>query len=269
MATCLPKVITLIFFAYGVAHAYELDTHEQVITHEAIKRSVLSTNPSVTRDLGLDASIDENKQAFPDSKGQRRTIQRLIEVGARLEDSLVPTVRVLRHFYNPLTGTGLLAPSLGAQTPSPDWVLAPQESDGAQEYSYWNARQYLFKALTEPVPAWRARWFGLTFETLGRAVHHIQDMAQPQHARNDAHCDSRWLCGPLDIYAPSFYEEWTNMRDTRSRIAQRYADPAGKVCSRDLPGWRSLRGSAKTGIGRRTQRGCTRPAVAGGGNQGG
>jgi hypothetical protein len=64
------------------------------------------------------------------------------------------------------------------------------------------------------------------FETIGRLIHHVQDMAQPQHVRNDPHlhvegldslCPS-WIPlavagGLCSIYrsfsAPSLYEQWT------------------------------------------------------------
>ncbi len=56
-----------------------------------------------------------------------------------------------------------------------------------QRFSYGNAKDYLFNALTDPELSERRRYLGLFFQTIGHVVHHIQDMAQPQHVRNDAH----------------------------------------------------------------------------------
>lgn len=190
------------------ACAYEIQTHEQVLTREGANRSVLLTDPRVLRDLG----ITDSAQRFPDSTGDERTIRGLIEVGSRFEDDILPVVRVTRHFYNPITGQGLSLPALPTQTSSPDWSLT-----AGQEFSYLSARQYLLDALTRPGAADRKRAFGLTFQTLGHVVHHLQDMAQPQHVRNDVHCH---LLGCLLIgaFAPSLYESWTNRADVRGSL---------------------------------------------------
>ncbi len=50
-------------------------------------------------------------------------------------------------------------------------------------------------------------------------IHHIQDMSQPQHVRNDAHCDSPW-CKLTGDYNPSYYEEYTN--NHRAEILDQY-----------------------------------------------
>jgi len=90
---------------------------------------------------------------------------------------------------------------------SPDWALAAPGTVSAQEFSYWNARQSLFAALTEPTEVARKAAFGRTFETLGHVVHHLQDMAQPQHVRNDPHCN--WFPCGLVGSGPSRYETFT------------------------------------------------------------
>jgi len=90
---------------------------------------------------------------------------------------------------------------------SPDWALAAPGTVSAQEFSYWNARQSLFAALTEPTEVARKAAFGRTFETLGHVVHHLQDMAQPQHVRNDPHCN--WFPCGLVGSGPSRYESFT------------------------------------------------------------
>src|SRR4029079_3052981 len=81
-----------------------------------------------------------------------------------------------------------------------------------QTNSYRDARNYLYEALTGPTELERRKSFGLMFQTLGQVIHHLQDMAQPQHVRNDAHCDST-ICQMFDprLYSPSQYERYTDL----------------------------------------------------------
>ena len=212
-------------------HAFETDTHELVLTREAANRSVLQTDLRVLRDLGLEKSITDTAQKFPDATGEERTIRGLIEIGSVFEDNLISLLpldfRVTRHFYNPLTGKGIDEGDFPNQTTSPAWALAPRGSISVQEFSYWDARQYLFDALTKPSEVDRKRAFGLTFKTLGHVIHHLQDMAQPQHVRNDVHCSVPGFCQAAGLkYAPSWFERWTNQSDIRDSIARRDTNPA-------------------------------------------
>lgn len=183
--------------------AYEELTHQQ-ITEAAFDRSVLQTSPAVLQDLGLSLSSE-----FPNTSGRTGKIRDLVSDGADFEDSSALTIRVLRHFYNPVTGQGLTV-SPSSFKSSPDWALARPGTDFDQKNSYGDARQYLFDALTGATKEDRDTAFGLMFQTLGNVVHHLQDMAQPQHVRNDVHCESQ-LCRVIPgAYSPSRYEAWTD-----------------------------------------------------------
>jgi hypothetical protein len=209
----MSRVLFLIcYVAGGIAlnvNAYEVDTHSEVLTRQAANQSVL-TNSATLGELGLDKGITDTAQQFPNSAGRSRTIRELLEDGSRFEDTIFPTLRPLRHFYNPLTGLGLGIPLLPTFMSSPDWALARLGSVSDQEFSYGNARQSLFDALTKPTEDERKVAFGRTFQALGQVVHHLQDMAQPQHVRNDVHCDFFVPCALIGAYAPSLYEGWTN-----------------------------------------------------------
>jgi hypothetical protein len=203
-----------------VTLAYLEPTH-RVITESAFDRSVLQTTPTVLQDMGLSLS-----SLFPNTKGSPRTTRELLSDGADFEDSLFdfedsifPTFRSLRHFYNPVTGEGLSIPSLllPAQTSSPDWALARPGGISFQTRSYWNARQSLFDALTKPTKEERDAAFGKTFQFLGQVVHHLQDMAQPQHVRNDGH---------FALTNRSRYESWTG-KDDVGRNLPKDPGPAG------------------------------------------
>jgi len=118
---------------------------------------------------------------FKNTDGKDRNISELIGDGSNFEDNLP---RPLNHFYDPLHD----APLAGGHK-SPDWALEQPAEIAEQEFSLKDAGDYLYRALTLPSLQERKQYFGRTFETLGHIIHHLQDMAQPQHVRNDAHCD--------------------------------------------------------------------------------
>jgi len=205
------RLAILASFIFSAAHAYEPSTHG-VLSSKAAQSSVLVSMP-ILRDYGLDRSIEDESQKFRNFAGDRLTILDLIVEGSQLEDTLT-NGRPRNHFYNPRTGLPLtwLGASLGAT--SPDWALAPRGSNSDQERSYWDARQHLFDALTKPSVSERDQGFGRTFQALGHVLHHLQDMAQPQHVRNEIHCDILpcLLVQPL-LGNPSRYERYTQQRE--------------------------------------------------------
>ena len=186
--------------------AYEPVTHSRM-SGEALQRSTLAT-PAYLARFGLKATnTGDGNAKYPDSNGQARTIQELVEFGADWEDSR-GALQATRHFYNPVDGSKLL-PLIGET--SPDWALEDRGLKDGQAYSYRLMRRNFFKALTEPAKVDRDIVWGLTFQTLGHLMHHIQDMAQPQHVRGDAHCDAPYPClvpGALfGLHSPSIYEK--------------------------------------------------------------
>jgi hypothetical protein len=190
------------------AFAYEMPTHFE-ISAQAAQKSVLS-QPDPRADLGLTKALDDTTQIFPSTDGdqdpnfeaecehgKRLTIQKLIACGAEFEDA--PSDRSTNHFFDPAHGgapltvllrdpTGLIDPVVAGK-PSPDWVLEDNGEVDGQEFSYRNAREHFYKALTSPLLSDREENWGKLFQTLGQIIHHLQDMAQPQHVRNDAHLD--------------------------------------------------------------------------------
>jgi hypothetical protein len=124
------------------------------------------------------------------------TIPEWVRAGARDEDDTFSEsfARYRNHFFDPTPGapnaggfTGLLPP-LGTASgrPGPDWSLEPSEIPG-QNYSYRDAREYLLKGLTEPGKTDREKNLAKAFYALGHVLHVLQDLAVPQHTRNDAH----------------------------------------------------------------------------------
>ena len=183
------------------AYAYDPDTHQKM-SEKAFGTSVLTTDTKVLDNLGLPPLSAEKK--YPNSQlfSQQRTIVELFQDGANFEDSLL---RPANHFFDPLTGKGLAVGS-----PSPDWAIDGTGDSSTIKFSFKAAREYLWQATANPLNNYdyRQKQFGLMFRSLGQVIHHIQDMAQPQHVRNDLHCDNP-LCYPLGIYNPSLYEKYT------------------------------------------------------------
>ena len=147
------------------------------------------------------------------SNSQPETFLANVRFGANFEDS---GARSLNHFYNPVNGMPIPAGPFTNYT-SPDWALEDRGDISDQAFSYKDARKYFYDALTKTNLADRDKKFGLMFQTLGQVMHHIQDMAQPQHVRNDAHCDAIkcWFVGK---YNPSLYEEYSNIDLVRNRL---------------------------------------------------
>jgi len=232
-------------FALGLALAAnsEITFAHDPLTHfdlsrEAAQKSVLG-QANTLADLGFSKAVDDETQKFPSTPGDQSNqflpgclhgkdlnILQLIACGSQFED--VPGTRSFNHFFDPTRGIPLTTivgkPGTVLGLPnlkSPDWTLqdpSSEDAGSAQEFSYKNARDYFYDALTAPQQSGRDADWGKVFQSIGQIIHHPQDMAQPQHVRNDAHCDSP-LCalanvitlGTLGIYNPSRYEKHTSI----------------------------------------------------------
>jgi hypothetical protein len=213
-------IITFISLQIALSHsanAYELGNH-RVMSMSAARASVLGKG-SKMQELGL-LSIESPKQLFMSSPatdkvtlnclhGVPMTVMDLIGCGAQFED--VPGTRSFNHFYDPQNDRPLTV--LGTSwswNKSSDWALEDRGAIDGQENSYSDARKSFIEALTTTNNTARGVAWGKTFQSLGQVIHHLQDMAQPQHVRNDNHC-SEWYC--LVFYNPSRYERYATQQD--------------------------------------------------------
>ncbi len=194
--------------------AYEVDTHEE-LSAAAVDASVLKKQTEVLTNLGLKPLGD--LQTFPNSQGNPRTVVQLFREGSRFEDGFkCSDSRPRNHFYDPTHNGQGLQWGLITGKPSPDWALEDINSIGDQDFSFQDGRGYFYKALTEPKKIDRDKNFGLTFQTIGHVIHHIEDMAQPQHVRNDPHYVAPEDCGVVSYLGKilgdnhSRYELYTN-----------------------------------------------------------
>lgn len=189
------------------------------MTEAAVEASTL---PARISSLGFPGKTLSGAVAR-NARGHKESLRDLIRRGAREEDD---DFRSLQHFYDPVANSGLALPS-------PLWALEPNGPvSTGQIFSYADARTHLFEAVTKPTKAERDRAYGLLFETIGHVVHHVQDMAQPQHVRDDLHC-SEWYC-PGPIHEPSRYEEFVNELTLDDELAY---DGYAKVNSDSDPDW--------------------------------
>ena len=177
--------------------AYELDTHEQ-LSLAAFRISRLATTLQSVYGIFPTDTFRRRLPLFP---WRRNTPEESIAAGARNEDWLS---RPLNHFYDPYHDAPLGI--LGGAT-APDWALEDAGDLVGQDYSYKDAREAFYRGLTARDPATHDRELGHTFYALGHVIHLIQDMAQPQHTRNDVHPDfipprASWMEAYIEGLAP-------------------------------------------------------------------
>lgn len=192
--------LLLVALSFGMyVHAYEQPTHRKM-SEAAANASILVKDATVMQNLGIKSS-----DSFLNSKNSKKSIVELIQDGADFEDN---TPRPVNHFYDPLNDRPLIV-GIHVGYRSPDWALEDKTDFGdQQEFSFRDARGFMSEALTAKSEQERNARFGLLFQALGQVIHHLQDMAQPQHVRNDQHLDFegvdwRWLENP------SLYEQYT------------------------------------------------------------
>jgi hypothetical protein len=219
MKLIVTTILAYVFTCPGTGFAYEQPTH-RLISRAATTASVLTQDPAVLGKLGLDA-----QQVFPNYKKQKATFNVLIQDGSEFEDE---GSRATNHFYDPYHNVP--ASSCGRQygLRSPDWTLEDQDSISEQDDSFADTRQFFLEALTKATKRERDEAWGRTFQGLGQVIHHLQDMAQPQHVRNDLHFsglrDTIGYEGTVPcLGGPSLYELYTNL------------DTSGKQIRRNLP----------------------------------
>jgi hypothetical protein len=136
--------------------------------------------------------------------GPQRTPEFLAGAGTVGEDD---DRRPLKHFLDPVHGVPLTQPvyvclPIGERADS--WAI-----DGFRSgWSIADAKQRLSQAVLGGNAAIRAEAFRQFFLTLGHIVHLVQDMAQPEHTRNDQHRFGNTM--PNGECTPgSLYEAWT------------------------------------------------------------
>ncbi len=163
-----------------------------------------------------------------------------------LENNLTLDNRPLHHFFDPQNDRSLDILGAGI-TPflvqkSPNWAIGTTgfpdnqnvpNANRRNHFTVFDAREAMFRALTlkakgptgvanipEGVSSsdsareeLRKTYWATTFKALGHVVHHIQDMAQPQHTRNDPHAGKTYAEGDGGALGhASFFENYIDAR---------------------------------------------------------
>jgi hypothetical protein len=115
--------------------------------------------------------------------------------------------RVLGHFYDPINMKGLNLGGVEYGLAAPAWAIgvAPsnifstslvEDTGRSNHFTVYDAREAMYRALTgrnrdQVAVAYgeteRKKYWATSFRVLGDVVHLVQDMAQPQHTRNEPH----------------------------------------------------------------------------------
>lgn len=208
-----PTILMLALLMCDGANAFETATHYDI----SMSAAQLAMTDQVMRKLGrLPETFNEQMPTsseldfHEDFSYPRRacthwdsyTAQRLIGCGAIFEDFTF-TERPVFHFLDPqhVEVSGFGAPLF--RFSAGDWALKDNPdrlpstvSLEPQRYSYKDAEDSLWQALTNTAPdngrsaqTIRERNWGFTFQSLGQVIHLVQDMASPQHTRDEPHFD--------------------------------------------------------------------------------
>lgn len=175
------------------AWSYEQLTHQD-LSEKAFTATKVKQDSTLLAELGLLPA-----QQLPGSDSDPRSILGLIRHGADLEDE---GTRPKNHFFDPeYDRPASLPPWLTVAIPvgemSVDWAVNGTGQDGIQ-FSVRQARSAFVEGLAAASPEWRERAWGHMFQSLGHVIHHLQDMAQPQHVRNDIHYINETLATHFD-----------------------------------------------------------------------
>lgn len=188
---------------------------------------------------------DFEAQFMPVPIEQALTLSAWLMRGAIREDDVlalddpVNAIRVLNHFYDPVNKRPLTKLGISAGAKAPDWARGSTDAFAQPDtpdpnrnnhYAWFDAREAFYRALSgrsganstaiypdgtggarDPANAAEAEqmlnaYWATAFRALGDVLHLVEDMAQPQHTRNDAHV----LAG--DRIDRKAYEQFTDQR---------------------------------------------------------
>lgn len=176
-----------IFFVNPV-YAWEKNTHRE-LTGKAVEFLAFDVNPYLINNLGLEGGLNSSIDGLTPTQWMMEGSE--LEDGENINFSSFSSAinsglsigRPLNHFHQPISNSGLAGNDSAIY-----WSLTPlgQQFPGGQ-WSWNDAREYYFKALTSPTKAERDENWGKTFRALGQVMHLLQDSANPSHVRNDPH----------------------------------------------------------------------------------
>lgn len=214
------KLLVLAMFILVETGAFawnEEVTHKDLSRVAAENSSLSKTNGDYLKYIGFSKGLDADKIVWGVKK---LSIREWFAEGAKLEDAgskwdaLRGKARFNNHFHNPLK-TWDQAGLTDVQTGESALVWA--QDGGAQltiiegVWTWQMARQHYYQALISNIDSVRQENFAKTFRGLGHQMHLLQDVAVPEHVRNDAHpLDSLLGKSPKD--GNPYFESWVKGR---------------------------------------------------------
>jgi hypothetical protein len=174
-------VLTLFSFNAPRGECWEAETHK-LLTVAAIGDPVTGFNGTYGYLHCWHFLWSAPKPVFPAITQDR--VRDWIRDGAANEDT--PVTRSFYHFHDPLkpwNKAGLSAMGLSWKSS----ILWSQTPLGQQSYSWKNARQYYYEAMSARSDTERQWAYIQMFQALGHIMHMVEDAAVPDHTRNDIH----------------------------------------------------------------------------------
>lgn len=212
-------LLTLLLFCGHNAFCYEVGTHEEITKRALIaaigKRDFLT-------DIGYKyedrikltfTTYDPYSDVTSDNGTFTQSLLEWMQYGSKSEDNTISETlfRYRNHFYDPVNNKGYQYGVLTGEK-APDWAL---EDNGTYSLQYWSiqdAKSYYISALTSSTKTERDNNLAKTFKALGHVIHTVEDMAQPQHTKNDSHASG------------SMYEKQVNKELSKQNFSSPYQD---------------------------------------------
>ncbi len=162
------------------SRAYDIATHRALSNVAVRKHPESKVAEVVINQLGYEKGLLEEFNGT--------TLLANLEQGAEDEDSYA-VFRFFNHFYDPIFKSGLHDGGVG--TDALDWAWDNAGEVFNADYGWKHTRALYFSAVSlagaNATEDEALDYLCETFVGLGHCIHLIQDMAQPQHTRNDAH----------------------------------------------------------------------------------
>lgn len=199
-----------------LAAAYEIGTH-RILTMRAVDQSVLAdATQGPLAALGIKDPGHKLRAIPPEDIGPIVPARELVGLAAVYEDQPLLDGRYVRHFYDPQQG----GKGLFFAWSSKEWVLEAEGDIPQQQFSLRDAHGFYRDALIQVDSQTRERNSILLLQSIGRAVHHLQDMAQPAHVRDDTH---------VPYVSDDVYEAYTETQFVKMQRSLPAPLPCGEV----------------------------------------
>ena len=180
----IPKYMLTIFTVQIVIAVLSLHSYaSEKVTHYAVNGYIAKNTIQgfcleeyVTEELGFQDGIE--------TTFNNKEVWEWLAYGGKKEDEPF-LARSFRHFHNPLKSWGT-AGLWGNFESSIIWGQRTDQSPSGH-YSWQDAREYLYLALTSEPKNKRDENFAETFRGFGQLMHLVQNLSVPTHTRDDGH----------------------------------------------------------------------------------